>query len=280
MFDESEISSVPLQGGTDDDVVIWSLGGDGSSCVQPAYPLERSHSFSSSNTQTHTAYRKHFQGAYMLRHVAAQSAWKRMLGAAVPPTRLSLLISSGLQEQRIHASLESCKIIPASFLVCTNNKQELPPCHILFTLQTPYMVTSVHSSNKFPILLILSSDNSSPLSVPPSWCSTTELLMFSCSCTALCLIPQSSQQRKPCSQLLRSLLFPIPTQRSAQSYSMRLHNQIVLLLPHPGLLCQQCVHTKRSEWAHSSVENCRTDRSHYATHALQIQARTCSSTVV
>lgn len=37
MLDRSVISSVPLRGATDDDVVTWSLRGDGSSCVQAAY---------------------------------------------------------------------------------------------------------------------------------------------------------------------------------------------------------------------------------------------------
>lgn len=67
MLDRSEISSVPLQAGTDDDVVTWSLGGGGSSCVQAAYHWNNSTPLA---VATHNTLR--IQDSYMFRHVAAQ----------------------------------------------------------------------------------------------------------------------------------------------------------------------------------------------------------------
>ena len=84
MLDGSEISSVPLQRATDDDVVIWSLRGDGSSCVQPACPLEWNHSASSDNTRTHCIY-KPFSSMLTC---SGMSQWslegRSVLGATVP----------------------------------------------------------------------------------------------------------------------------------------------------------------------------------------------------
>lgn len=78
VLDGSEISSVPLRGASDD-AVMCSLGGDGSSCVQPACPLLLHPSTSGGGTRTHEVHTNH-SAVCVWRLVAAHS----VCGASVP----------------------------------------------------------------------------------------------------------------------------------------------------------------------------------------------------
>lgn len=106
MLDRSEISSVPLRGATDDDVVTWSLRGDGSSCVQAAYHWNDTSLLAAT---THNS----IQYFYMFRHVAAQSVRERRASSYCPskahihqPASLSHCI--GLHKQKIHRA-QACE---------------------------------------------------------------------------------------------------------------------------------------------------------------------------